>query len=93
MPEEIKNLYDAYEFPQNFEPKFSNTHIISHSPREFFLTFGVGHPPRQKLTPVVQIALTKEHLMELILNLQSQVKKFNEEQGGDKSKPTPPSRF
>jgi hypothetical protein len=93
MPEEIKNPYDAYEFPQNFEPKFSNVHAISHTPREFFITFGVGSPPRQKLTPIAQIVLTKEHLMELILNLQSQLKQFNEGQGGDQGKSTPPSRF
>ena len=93
MAEEMKNLYDAWEFPQNLEPKFSNAHIISRGPREFFITFGVAHPPRQKLSPIVQIVLTKEHLMELTLNLQSQLKQSNEEQGGGKDKPTSPGRF
>ena len=92
MAEETKNLYDAWEFPQSLEPKFSNVHIISHTPREYFITFGVGHPPQQKLAPIVQLVLTKEHLMELILNLQSQLKQSNEGQGGGKDKPAPPGR-
>jgi len=92
MSEEIKNMYDAYEFPQGFEPKFSNMHVISHSHREFFITFGVGNPPRKKLLPVAQVILTKEHLVELILNLQTQLKKFEvDRKGGGQS--DPPSRL
>ncbi|MDD5729829.1 MAG: hypothetical protein PHN57_01680 [Candidatus Omnitrophica bacterium] len=86
MSEGIRNIYDNYDFSQGFEPKFSNLHVISHSPREFFITFGSLHPPRQKPVALTQIILTKEHLMELILNLQTQLKQFNEEQGQDKGR-------
>jgi hypothetical protein len=86
MDEEIRNPYEAWEFPQDFQPRFSNVHIISHSPREFFLTFGVGHPPYPKIAPIVQIALTKEHLMELILNLQAQLRQVSGDQGKDKGR-------
>jgi hypothetical protein len=88
MTEDIKNIYDTYEFPQDFKPQFSNVHAVSHSAREFFLTFGVMHPPRIKPSSVSQIIMTKEHVVELILNLQTQLKKFNEETGGDKSNPS-----
>ena len=87
MAEEIKNIYDTYEFPQDFKSQFSNVHAVSHSAREFFITFGVINPPRIKSYPVSQIIMTKEHVVELILNLQTQLKKFNEEAGGDKSNP------
>lgn len=93
MPEEMKNIYDTFEFPQDFEPKFSNTHVISHSPREFFITFGVLYPPRLKSSAIVQLVVTKEHIMELILNLQTQLKQFNDKQGGNKGNPNNPSRF
>ena len=91
MPDDLRNPYETWDFPPIFEPKFTNTHIISHTLREFCISFGVSHPPTQKVTPVVQLLLTKEHLMELILNLQSQLKQFNENTGGDKGKPTPPT--
>jgi hypothetical protein len=78
MPDEIRNPYEAWDFPPVFEPKFTNAHIISHTPREFFISLGVTHPPSNKVAPVVQLVLTKEHLMELVLNLQSQLKQFNE---------------
>lgn len=81
MPEEARSPFEAWEFPPNFGPIFTNAHIMAHNRREFFLTFGVAHPPHPKLRPVVQVVMTKEHVMELILNLQMQLKKFNEEQG------------
>ncbi len=93
MPEEIKNPYDDWEFPLNFEPRFSNIHIIGHTSREFFITFGIANPPRKKFMAITQLVLTKEHLVELILNLQSQLTKFNEDQGGDKDKSISPRRF
>ena len=85
MADELRNPYEAWDFPPIFEPKFTNAHIISHTPREFCISFGVTHPPSDKVTPVVQLVLTKEHLMELILNMQSQLKQLNEggsERGG-----------
>ena len=84
MPDELKNPYEAWDFPPIFEPKFTNAHIISHTPREFCISFGVTHPPSLKVTPVVQVLLTKEHLMELILNMQSQLKQFNDATGGER---------
>lgn len=82
MTTEQKNVYDMWEFPEGFESKFANAHIISHTPREVFITFGVVSPPRRKMMPVAGIVLTTEHVMELILNLQSQLKKLQEEKRG-----------
>ncbi len=93
MNEDFKNLYDMYEFPQDWEPAFANMHIISHSPREFFLTFGIARPPSPKIFPLMQVVMTRDHVMELMLNLQSQLKKFDEEHGQDRGKFIPPDRF
>ncbi|MCG8430258.1 MAG: DUF3467 domain-containing protein [Candidatus Omnitrophica bacterium] len=81
MSQQAKNPYEFWEFPAGFESKFTNAHIISHTAREFFITFGVGCPPKRKMTPVAQIVLTREHALELVLNLQSQLKKFQREKG------------
>jgi hypothetical protein len=78
MADDLVNPYQAWDFPQVFEPKFTNAHIISHTPREFCLSFGVSHPPSAKVTPVVQLVLTREHMMELVLSMQFQLKQFNE---------------
>lgn len=76
---EQKNIFDVWEFPEGLEPRFTNAHIVSHTPREFFITFGVASPPRKKMTAVAGLILTREHVMELVLNLQSQLKKLQEE--------------
>jgi hypothetical protein len=76
------NLYDTVEYPAGFESKFSNTHLITHTNREFFLTFGIAHPPKQKITPVAQLILTRDHAVELVLNLQAQIKQFDEKTKG-----------
>ncbi len=79
MSEPLRDIYQDYVFPEDFEPRFCNAHIISHSPREIFITFGCIHPPLKKIKAVSQIIITREHLLELIMNLQSQLKKFDED--------------
>lgn len=78
MPEQPTNPYGFWDFPPVFEPKFTNAHIVSRTPREFILSFGVAHPPSERIAPVVQLVMTKEHLLELVLNLQTQLKNSGE---------------
>jgi len=78
MPEQPANPYGFWDFPSVFEPKFTNAHIVTRTSREFILSFGVAHPPNERITPVVQLVMTKEHLLELVLNLQAQLKNSGE---------------
>lgn len=80
MNEPTKNIYDRYDFSE-CSVQYANCHVISHSPREFFLTFGMHNPPNEKIHAVAQVILTEQHLVELILSLQSQLKQLKQRQG------------
>ena len=81
MVDHSKYQYDNYTFSSDFAPQFANTHVVSHNDHEFFLTFGCLHPPRNEVKPLAQIIINRDHAMELMFNLQNQLRKFDEKKG------------
>ncbi|GEM_PF-5789669 len=87
MPESKPNLFQPWEFPPEAEPKFVNAHVINWNGRELYLAFGLGRPHKllagdeKHIKAVSQVILTKEHLQELVLNLQKQLVDWGK-QGG-----------
>jgi hypothetical protein len=79
MTDHGKYQFDNYAFPPDFRPLFTNTHVMSSNEREFFITFGCIHPPNKDVKSVAQLVLSRDHVMELIFNLQNQLRKFDEQ--------------
>lgn len=71
-----QNLYEVYEDSPALVPAYSTVHIITHTPREFYITFGQHFPPQNKAKVVAKLILTEAHLQELYLNIGLQLKKF-----------------
>ena len=87
------DLYEQFEFPQDFKPDFCNSVIISHTDKEFYITFGIGYPSSKKVKVINQIIVTPTHLQEIILTMQNQLKQQKENKGGGSTPPTtPPSQ-
>ena len=84
-PEKEKPKY-PYEVPEDKkQPQFVVGHWLIHTPREFHLDFAYLDPSKNKLVVAARLVMTREHLIELIFNLQKQLAKFDK-----KKKPKPP---
>ena len=73
------NAYDFYEGIDAIKPEYSNAHLVSHSNRDIFITFGNSFPPDQRIKTVSRLFLNPVTAHELVLNLQSQLQKFKDE--------------
>jgi len=88
--------------PFNFEvpedkrvPVYINMHSVIHNYREFFVDLATAipyEPTNKELRGRVmfRFSISKVHLQELILNLQSQLKDFDKPQSPPQIPPQPP---
>lgn len=81
------NPYANFEYTDEVKTAYSNNHCISHTNKEFILTFGCHHPPHNKVQVVAQVIMTERHLLELEMNIKKQLAKYR---AGGQPPATPP---
>lgn len=87
-PKKPLNFYDFYDFKEGSNAEYSDSHFVNHSLREIVIVFGRMNPPHQKAKVVSQLILSPLHALELVHNIQSQLKALEED--NKKEKPGDP---
>lgn len=86
MPEPEHPKSYPFEIPPEWKlPRFATAHQVTFyqaRPREFFIDFASLQPDTTKPIVVSRVVVTKQHLIELIANLQNTLIRFDQQKGG-----------